>query len=700
MFKKYLSSLFFLAILISGLAVSLKLLGTNQEVRERAQTVAELPEEFIIPGEAIIKYKEGNTPEEIEEKVDKRNEKRSKNFLGKMQVSLEDLVIKATGDTVPETKLTQIEKAKEDLQVETTKRLTEPKDKKETQLDSIQLVKTNDETSFSEIKSRYDSVKAVEYILPNLRAEITVTPNDTLYSQMWALQKVEAEKAWDITKGSNNVTVAVIDTGIDYTHNDLGNSSSGSSFNNLVVGGYDFINNDSAPLDDNGHGTHVAGTIGALTNNGEGISGVNWNVKLLAVKVLSNSGSGGWFTIIDGIMYAANQGAKVINMSLGGGGSCSGFHVLQSAVDYARAQGTTVVVAAGNNAIDASGFIPASCNGVISVGASTRSDGRAYFSNFGPSVDIAAPGEGIISTWLQEGFNTIDGTSMASPHVAGAVALLLAKNPNLTSDQLEQLIKNNGNFISTDLPIGNRLNIFKALSAVGTTPTPTQLPTPTPTEIPLKSLAPGQSQIGSICCPNKTETWVFTGTANNIISLDVTRTAGNLFPTFSLVSPSGATETNASTPSSDKAVLNSWSLQEIGTYKVIVRDIDAGYPTESSSYTILLSTGATPSVTPTPTPTPLPTFTPTPTKIPTPTFTPPNTPTPTGTRPPGNDGDTNGDGIVDIYDYSKVVEDYGTTEKGSPADFDQDGDVDIFDFNKVIENFGKIIGKLLHFVFG
>lgn len=490
MFKKYFSSLLFLVILLSGLIVSLKLVSKNQEIRERAQTVTELPEELIIPGEAIIKYKEGNTPEEIEEKVDKRSEKRSKNFLGKMQVSLEDLAIKATGDTVPETKLAQIEKAEEELEVEATKRLTEPKDKKETQLDSIQLVKTEDETSFSEIKSRYNSVKAVEYVLPNLKAEITVAPNDTLYSQMWALQKIDAERAWDITKGSSNVTVAVIDTGIDYTHNDLGNSSSADSFNNLVVGGYDFYNNDAFPIDDNGHGTHVAGTIGALTNNGQGVSGVNWNVKLMAVKVLGAGGLGGWFTILDGIIYAANSGAKVINMSLGSASTCSSFSVLQDAINYARSQGVTVVVAAGNNNIDAASFMPASCNGVIAVGATTSSDTRALFSNFGSAVDIAAPGQDILSTWLQEGFNTMYGTSMASPHVAGATALLLAKDPNLTADQIEQLLKNNGDEITTDLAIGKRLNLYKSLLAVGTTPTPSQPPTPTPTAIPTATPTP------------------------------------------------------------------------------------------------------------------------------------------------------------------------------------------------------------------
>lgn len=390
---------------------------------------------------------------------------------------------------------------------------------------------------------------------------------------------------------------------------------------------------------------------------------------------------------------------------------CSVFPEFQDAADYAYSHGVTFAVAAGNGDADTVTDFPSSCNHVLAVGATTNTDTRATFSNWGSFVDISAPGLSILSTFPSGIYVNESGTSMASPHVAGAAALLLAKDPNLTPDQIEAYLENNADQLTTDKFIGNRLNLFKSLSAVGMTPTPTSIPTPSPTPTPAPTLIPGQTHQGLICCPDATQTWQFSGTTQEIITLEALQVSGDLFPFFSLISPSGSTEATSSKPTTSSALLSSWSLQETGTYKVIVKDRDQGYPSFASNYTIKLTldSGGGPAPTATPTPTvyiPTPTATPTPTSLPptltpTPTQTQPLTPTPSGTQPPvpGNGGDTNGDHFVDIYDFSKVVEDFGSISS-SPADFDGDGDVDIYDFSKVIENFGKTVAKILHFVFG
>lgn len=284
-------------------------------------------------------------------------------------------------------------------------------------------------------------------------------------------------------------------------------------YNSRVVDGYSFADQDSDARDFYGHGTHVAGTIGALTNNSIGISGINWNVQLLAVKVLNDYGSGHTVDIVAGIYYAADNGAKVINMSLGGDYRCAESQSLQDAISYAVSRGVTVVVAAGNENADANNSSPASCNNVITVAATGPDDERASFSNYGSAVDVAAPGGNartddfpdtttnpdcfsasrnylcrIRSTTPNNTYRLYVGTSMATPHAAGAAALLLAQNPSLTPDQIETALKNSGDSIATDQPIGKRLNMYTALQLTSSqTPAPTSL-TPTSSQAP--SLTP------------------------------------------------------------------------------------------------------------------------------------------------------------------------------------------------------------------
>ena len=324
----------------------------------------------------------------------------------------------------------------------------------------------------------------VEYAEPDRILQALATPNDTQYGQQWhyyeATGGLNLPPAWDKSTGSG-VTVAVIDTGYR-PHADLAAN---------IVAGYDFIgdiavSNDSDGRDSNPqdpgdavaagecgtgssaqssswHGTHVAGTIAAITNNGSGVAGVAYNARVQPVRVLGKCG-GYTSDIADGIVWASGgtvagvpanaTPSRVINMSLGGSGSCD--ITSQNAINAARSRGTVVVVAAGNSNANAANFSPASCTGVITVAATDRTGARAYYSNFGANVAVAAPGgdmrasaaNGILST-LNNGANApgtdtyayYQGTSMATPHVAAVVALMLAKNSTLTPDQVATALK-------------------------------------------------------------------------------------------------------------------------------------------------------------------------------------------------------------------------------------------------------------------
>ena len=314
----------------------------------------------------------------------------------------------------------------------------------------------------------------VEYAEPDTFVRPASTPNDPLYPRQWDLSEdtagMRVPAAWDVTSGQGTV-VAVIDTGIT-PHSDLTN----------ILPGYDFISDPAAANDGDGrdgdatdegnycggspsswHGTHVAGTIGAAANNGIGVAGVAYSAKLLPIRVLGACG-GFASDLADGVVWAAGgtvsgvpaatNRAKVINLSLGGDGQCGTY--LQSALDFAAAQGVTVVAAAGNSDAPASGSAPANCNNVITVGASGREGNKAYYSNYGPEVDVSAPGgddstgwaNTILSTWNNgttvrgsEAYGYMEGTSMAAPHVAGVAALMLSANPDLAPAQVEALLK-------------------------------------------------------------------------------------------------------------------------------------------------------------------------------------------------------------------------------------------------------------------
>jgi len=278
---------------------------------------------------------------------------------------------------------------------------------------------------------------SVEYAVPDLIYRVQAAPNDPLYGQQWGLPSIGAPAAWGRGTGSASITVAVLDTGVDLLHPDL--------VPNLVPG-WNFVDDTSDVSDGYGHGTHVAGIIGAAGNNGVGVSGVNWTVGLMPLKICSNQGSCFLSAEISALQYAVAHGAKIVNASFGC--ACSSYQPEEDAIRAAGNAGLLFVAAAGNNSSnnDATPFYPASypLDNVLSVAATTASDALASFSDYGPStVDVAAPGQNIVSTLptsgtlsSSTGYGPLSGTSMAAPQVAGAAALLWSEHPTWTMRQV------------------------------------------------------------------------------------------------------------------------------------------------------------------------------------------------------------------------------------------------------------------------
>ncbi len=351
----------------------------------------------------------------------------------------------------------------------------------------------------------------VEYAEQDGIVTVQMTPNDPYYNSskswgqaygdLWGLKKVQAGPAWDLTTG-NGIVVAVVDTGIDYNHPDIkdnmwhnpgeisgnGIDDDGNGFVDDVYG-YDFTTcaesdfwgtcvsgktADNDPADGNGHGTHVSGTIAATGNNNLGVIGLAFNSKVMAVKGVSDGGSGFFSDLANALHYAADNGADVINLSWGGLGYSA---IIEDAVNYANSLGCVVVAAAGNSNVNAQQFYPAGLTNVITVAAFDPNDQKAYFSNFGNKIDVAAPGVDILSLKangtalgpvIGTNYARLNGTSMATPHVSALAALLLSNHPNYSPSDIRSALRQSADDLGApgfDIYAGyGRINAFKALT--------------------------------------------------------------------------------------------------------------------------------------------------------------------------------------------------------------------------------------------
>jgi subtilisin family serine protease len=280
---------------------------------------------------------------------------------------------------------------------------------------------------------------------------LDTTPSDPDWPDQWGLRRAGFPAAWDVTRGSRSVVVAVLDTGVDATHPEL---------RDAIVPGRDVVNGDADPSDDNGHGTAVAGVVAARANNGAGVVGACWNCSVMPVKVLGASGTGTSTDVAAGIIWAANHGARVINLSLGAPDSTE---AMLAAVTYALAKDVVIVASAGNSSSDLP-FYPAAAPNVIGVAATNESDRLYSWSNRGQWVQVAAPGCNA-APWPNNGYVGFCGTSAAAPLVAGLAGLVRSAQPQATSTQVAAAVEDSVEGISADVNRG-RINAALALSRI------------------------------------------------------------------------------------------------------------------------------------------------------------------------------------------------------------------------------------------
>jgi thermitase len=304
--------------------------------------------------------------------------------------------------------------------------------------------------------------KGVRYVETDGIVQVLDIPNDQYFSEQWGLIKVQAPDAWDITQGSPGISIAILDTGIDINHSDLAAK---------ILDSVNFSDSPTPGFNGHNHGTHVAGIAAAATSNGIGVAGLGRDCSLLNVKVLDDSGYGYYSWVAEGIIWAADNGADVINLSLGGSSHSA---AMEDAVDYAWSSGVVVVAAAGNSG-SSSPFYPAYYTNCIAVGATDASDNLASFSNHGSWVDVVAPGSSIYSTMPDGQYGYKHGTSMACPHVAGLSGLVFSvaadSNGNgRLNDEVRSTIEATCDDVGIDVAYG-RINAYQAVQGFQPHPT-------------------------------------------------------------------------------------------------------------------------------------------------------------------------------------------------------------------------------------
>ncbi len=302
---------------------------------------------------------------------------------------------------------------------------------------------------------------------------LTVEPNPVVYGlelpndpdlakieRSYGLSMTHAYEGWQYTKGSGEIIIAILDTGLNLDH---------PEFAGRIAAGYDFVNNDATPMDDNGHGTHTAGIAAAGLNNNLGMAGICPECRLMPVKVLNQNNAGTWSGVAKGVLHAADHGAHVINLSLGATVSSQ---TLENAIAYAETKGAVVVAAAGNMGVERE-FFPAALPNVLAVSATNATDERWNLSNYGTFIDVAAPGYNIFSTYHDQtnyysGYTYMSGTSMAAPYVAGLAGLLFSQDPERSAEEVRQLITSTADRLDAGQENNyfgqGRVNIARALS--------------------------------------------------------------------------------------------------------------------------------------------------------------------------------------------------------------------------------------------
>ncbi len=312
--------------------------------------------------------------------------------------------------------------------------------------------------------------------LQNPPAEVNPPVADPQLAKAYGIEKIGATKAWETHKGNKDFVVAVIDTGIDYNHEDLSfnvwrNPTPGPKND---VAGYDFVHDDGLPFDDNQHGSHCAGTIGGVGGNGVGVSGVAQRISIMGLKFLSGEGSGTTADAIRAIDYAIEHGAKVLSNSWGGKGD-DGNQALKDSIDRAKAKDVLFIAAAGNDSTNNDGNNPSypaafDNDNLIAVAATDKDDKLAFFSNYGKrTTHLAAPGVNVFSTTPGNKYAQLSGTSMACPHVAGAAALIWSKNPSMTYKEVKQKLLSTVDKVpalAEKTSTGGRLNVLSALRSM------------------------------------------------------------------------------------------------------------------------------------------------------------------------------------------------------------------------------------------
>ena len=437
------------------------------------------------PGNQIFEYEGPDLPDDIQYAPDQ--------IIVKFKVGTSDdtiSVINSKNKVVSSEKI--MKKNPKAVENEKTKIL------KKHGLDRIYLLKLPKNSDVNEMVGKYNKNPDVEYAEPNYKVYVDATiPNDDYFSLLWGMHNtgqsegtvdadIDAPEAWDITTGSSDIVVAVIDTGVDYNHPDLAANIWTNPYETLNgidddgngyiddIKGWDFFSKDNNPDDGSGHGTHCSGTIAAVGNNDIGVVGVSWNAKIMPLRFL---GPDGGYTddAISAIEYAFNNGANIMSNSWGGGGYSQ---ALKDAISTANEEGILFVAAAGNRRqnTDRRPHYPSSYDvpNIISVAATDRYDNLASFSNYGPnSVDLGAPGVYIASTYPGNSYYYMSGTSMAAPHVAGAAALIMAQNPEMSVDDLKAKILDSVDPIdalAVKTVTGGRLNVYNALDDLENTP--------------------------------------------------------------------------------------------------------------------------------------------------------------------------------------------------------------------------------------